>query len=169
LTSYAVVNQYQCLEILKRPDVRLYHTDLPFFTNWRQIPGLLDPAQEEQIRRLEPPPPGLRADASLRIAHPTLVHPAARSVVVLGHHGVWHTREQPHRRSAARADALRTPGVVSSHHRGGRATGCCGAAPIPLPSRSCRADTTPHLLKPLDADTRLTSDGSSAGKAGSSS
>ena len=155
LTSYAVVNQYQCLEILKRPDVRLYHTDLPFFTNWRQIPGLLDPAQEEQIRRLEPPPPGLRADASLRIAHPTLVQPssAERSWCwVITEFGILENSRIADQRPAA--DALRTPGVrfITSSRWSCDGLLRSGADPASIQIVPCGYD--PALLKPLDADTR---------------
>jgi hypothetical protein len=45
--SYAMVSQHQCLDLLARPDVRLYHRDIPFaFPQWRAAPGVFPPEQE---------------------------------------------------------------------------------------------------------------------------
>jgi len=69
--SYSVVNQFQCLELLRRPDVRLYHFDIPYVDQrWKATRGLLDPASENAIASIPPPPPGQTPAVSLRIAFP---------------------------------------------------------------------------------------------------
>ena len=156
LTSYAVVNQYQCLEILKRPEIQLYHSDLPFFTsNWRQIPGLMDAAQEEQIRSLPTPPAGLVADASLRIAHPTLVQPTgARNswCWVITEFGILENSRIADQRPAG--EALGTPGVrfITSSRWSHDGLVRSGADPASIRIIPCGYD--PALLRPLDPDTR---------------
>lgn len=73
-TSLAVLNQCQCLELVKRPEVELYFKDVPFWTpTWTHVRGLLPPDDERAMGEMKEPPPGLAMDASLRIAHPTLV------------------------------------------------------------------------------------------------
>ncbi len=69
--SYAVVNQFQCLEILKRPDITLYHRDVPFYnTRWLPTPGILPAEYEAALNAIPAPPPGIKADAMLRIGFP---------------------------------------------------------------------------------------------------
>jgi len=69
--SYAVVNQFQCLELLRRPGVRLLHRDLPFYRReWSPINGCLDPHSEALLRAIPAPAPGDRIDATYRIAFP---------------------------------------------------------------------------------------------------
>ena len=69
--SYALVNQFQCLEMLRRPDLTIYHRDVPFFnTRWQPTRGLFPPEYEERLSAIAPPPAGFRADAYLRIGFP---------------------------------------------------------------------------------------------------
>ena len=69
--SYAVVNQFQCLELLRRPHVELRHRDMPFRApHWRQVSGLWDPPAEAALRDIPAPGPGEIADAILRIDYP---------------------------------------------------------------------------------------------------
>lgn len=69
--SYAMVNQHHCLELLKRPGITLYHTDRPLpDANWRSSKGLFAPEQEEAIRGIPSPGPGVKADALLRLVFP---------------------------------------------------------------------------------------------------
>ena len=69
--SYAVVNHFQCLELLKRPGLKLYHADAPYYrAEWKPAIGLLPPEQEAALRAIEPPPPGFQADALFHIAYP---------------------------------------------------------------------------------------------------
>lgn len=69
--SYAIVNQFQCLEMLNRPDIQLSFRDLPFYNlEWKTSTGLL-PADAEQVLRAIPPPVAdRRADATLRMSYP---------------------------------------------------------------------------------------------------
>ena len=45
--SFATVNQFQCLEFLKRSYIKLYHHDVPYWNpGWRPVSGLFEKAQE---------------------------------------------------------------------------------------------------------------------------
>jgi len=74
--SYAVVNQFQCLELLRRPHVALRHRDMPFRgPHWRQVSGLWDAPAEAALREIPAPGPGEIADAILRIDYPHRLNP----------------------------------------------------------------------------------------------
>lgn len=74
--SYAVVNQFQCLELLRRPHVELRHRDMPFrASHWRQVNGLWDPPAEAALSDIPAPGPGEIADAILRIDYPHRLNP----------------------------------------------------------------------------------------------
>jgi glycosyltransferase involved in cell wall biosynthesis len=83
--SYALVNQYQLLELLRQRDaVRVLHRDLPFHdADWRAQRGILDEADERLIAAIPSPAAGEPADASYRIGFPyDFCRPAApRSLV----------------------------------------------------------------------------------------
>ena len=50
--SYAVVNQFQCLEFLKRRDIKLYHRDMPKLNlNWKSE-VLFDENSEHQLKNI---------------------------------------------------------------------------------------------------------------------
>ena len=69
--SYAMVNQFQCLEMLRRPDLKLYFRDMPFVRpDWRQVRGLFDAAQEERLAGLREPGADEPVDAVFRISFP---------------------------------------------------------------------------------------------------
>jgi glycosyltransferase involved in cell wall biosynthesis len=69
--SYALVNQHQCLELLCRTNVTLYHNDIPFFyPYWKAQRGLLPQAQENRLAALHASPSGADLDAVLRIYVP---------------------------------------------------------------------------------------------------
>ena len=68
--SYAIVNQYLCLELLKRPDIRLFHRDVPFVAEVRGAAPLWPPETERLLRDIPPPPPDLKPDALLRTDWP---------------------------------------------------------------------------------------------------
>lgn len=89
--SYAAVNQFQCLELLKHPNIALYHRDSPFFRpTWRPLVGLFNPDEEDSLRRIQPLD-NLAADACFRIAYPyNFSPPTAARTVVFGtcEHGV---------------------------------------------------------------------------------
>ena len=69
--SYSIVNQQQCLELLRRPAVTLMHRDtkvLPQLGD--EVLGILAPEDEERIRAIPPPGPGDAIDAVYRIGYP---------------------------------------------------------------------------------------------------
>lgn len=85
--SFSVLNQHQLLEMLKRPDLKVYHRDLPYDASWwKWERGLLPEADEAAIEAIPPPPTGLRADALLRISHPYRLEPSpeAKRTFVFG-------------------------------------------------------------------------------------
>jgi glycosyltransferase involved in cell wall biosynthesis len=69
--SYALVNTFQCLELLRRPELALLHEDRPFYDPlWRTTRGLLEPQQEQLIRSIPAPDPAQPADVTYRIDYP---------------------------------------------------------------------------------------------------
>lgn len=75
--SHSIVNQFQCLELLKRGDIRLFHTEAPqpppgFLKvgSWKAATGLLPAASEAAIAAIPEPPAGLVPDATFRLAFP---------------------------------------------------------------------------------------------------
>lgn len=82
--SYAIVNQHHCLELLRRPGLRLLHRDLPFHRPWQPVAGLFAAEEEEALRAIPAPGPGDEPpDAVLRLAFPYDLTPtaAARTLV----------------------------------------------------------------------------------------
>jgi len=74
--SYSIVNQKQCIELLKRPSVKLYHIDAPY---WNQITdqfrGIYPDAEEEAMASL--PAPDGEIDVALRMGYPYDFGPSA--------------------------------------------------------------------------------------------
>ena len=69
--SYAIANQFQCLEMLKIPWLRLVHRDMPYYLNhWRPITGMFPPEAEAAIHSLPSARDDTKADAVLRITAP---------------------------------------------------------------------------------------------------
>lgn len=69
--SWAVVNQSLCLELLNRPEIELYHRDMPYWSDsWRSTEGLFPAIQETRLRALPVPPPDLRGHRVFRIDFP---------------------------------------------------------------------------------------------------
>jgi glycosyltransferase involved in cell wall biosynthesis len=70
--SYAMVNQFQLLELVGRPDVAVWHRDLPFANpRWSaQANGSQFPAAMQTTIDQVPPPDGSALDVVLRIASP---------------------------------------------------------------------------------------------------
>lgn len=74
--SYAMVNQYQLLELMKRPDVTLFHDDLPFYhDDWspKTCAAGFDSARRTKIAAI-PPSAGQSPDITFRIAFPYRFH-----------------------------------------------------------------------------------------------
>lgn len=69
--SYALVNAFQCLELLRRPGLQIFHEDLRFpFPNWRTVKGVLSEREEALLGTMERPKSANRFDAAYRISYP---------------------------------------------------------------------------------------------------
>lgn len=69
--SYAIINHFQLLEMLNRPELKIFHQDMPFVQDiWKPVKGLLDPAAEMKLRTLPSPPANCQADVTLRMYCP---------------------------------------------------------------------------------------------------
>jgi glycosyltransferase involved in cell wall biosynthesis len=69
--SYAIVNQFQCLQFLQEPNLTLRHRDVPYFNpGWRATTGLFERAAEEAIGGIAGPAINETPDAVLRITFP---------------------------------------------------------------------------------------------------
>ncbi|MGD1714463.1 glycosyltransferase [Dapis sp. BLCC M172] len=69
--SYAIVNQFQLLEMLKRPQLQIYHQDMPYISkSWQPVTGLLPQNAEIALRNIPNPAPQQPADATLRMYAP---------------------------------------------------------------------------------------------------
>lgn len=69
--SYAIANQFQLLEMLKYPNLEIFHKDIPYLDeNWQPVTGLLDANAEAAIKNIPHPFKSLEADATLRISVP---------------------------------------------------------------------------------------------------
>lgn len=67
--SHAIVSQFQCLEFLNRPDLKLFHRELPllFPDSWKHMAGLFDPSSEQLLAAIPPPPHGMKSDITIRM------------------------------------------------------------------------------------------------------
>ncbi len=108
--SYAIVNQFQCLQFLEEPNLVLRHRDVPYFSpNWRATRGMLEGAAEEAIGGI----PGLAAgetpDAVFRIAFPYNLSPSAAARTVIFGTAEWRS-VPPHYTTGGRslADVCRS-------------------------------------------------------------
>jgi len=82
--SFAIVNQFQCLELLHRKDIELRHRDIPYWNpHWKSESGLLPPDLEQELRSLPGPPPGETADITLRMGCPFDFSPSDSSRTVV--------------------------------------------------------------------------------------
>jgi glycosyltransferase involved in cell wall biosynthesis len=69
--SYAVVNQWQLLALMKRSDVSLTVRDAPYFQpEWTARKGLFTPEHERQLESIPVLAPSETPDATLRISYP---------------------------------------------------------------------------------------------------
>ncbi len=74
--SYAVVNQFQLLEMLKYPDLELFHREMPYLANWQRTSGILSAAEEAALANIPEPPPNLKPDVVLRMNMPFNLTPS---------------------------------------------------------------------------------------------
>ena len=69
--SYAVVNQFQLLALMRQPGLRLYHRDLPYYQqHWKRVSGLLPRADEKALENLPGPSGTGCPEALYRIGFP---------------------------------------------------------------------------------------------------
>jgi glycosyltransferase involved in cell wall biosynthesis len=69
--SYSVVNQFQCLELLKRADVQIYHKDIAYYQEaWQPITGLFNKPQELLLKAIPNVPSNNQIDTVFRITYP---------------------------------------------------------------------------------------------------
>lgn len=67
--SFALVHQFQILALLDCR-VQVAVTDLPYFDDWKPVPGLLPQALDDRLKTLQPMPAGRKPDAVIRVAVP---------------------------------------------------------------------------------------------------
>jgi glycosyltransferase involved in cell wall biosynthesis len=76
--SYALVNQFQLLALLKREEMALFHEDVPFYQpEWQLSAGDCGFTAADAARIAAIPPPDGTADVLLRIAYPYRLHGGA--------------------------------------------------------------------------------------------
>lgn len=69
--SYALVMGHTALELARRPGLKLYFRDQPFYSSrWQPVSGLYSPADEHTLDTIPPPPEGLIPDAVYRADFP---------------------------------------------------------------------------------------------------
>ncbi len=69
--SYSIFNQFQLLEMLKYPNLEIFHKDIPYLDeNWQPEIGLFNVIDESAIANIPQPPHSQEADATLRISVP---------------------------------------------------------------------------------------------------
>ncbi|MDY6936471.1 MAG: glycosyltransferase [Cyanobacteriota bacterium] len=75
--SFAIVNQFQLLEMRQRQELRLFHREMPYFDrHWKPQRGLLDANAERTLSQIPHPPPDCPVDAVLRVFMPYNLKPA---------------------------------------------------------------------------------------------
>ncbi len=69
--SYAIVNQFQLLEMGQRSELELFHRDLPYYSeHWQHTTGIFTPKDEMFFADLPEPAPNQTAAAIYRISFP---------------------------------------------------------------------------------------------------
>lgn len=84
--SYALVNQWQLLALLRRSDVSLKVRDLPYYAKrWQPQPRLFDEESESALRSIAVASADERGDVTLRISFPFDLSPSpSRETAVFG-------------------------------------------------------------------------------------
>jgi glycosyltransferase involved in cell wall biosynthesis len=69
--SYSIVNQFQCLELLKRKEIKLFHRDLPHYKDyWISYNNLFNANDIRLLAGIKPPASNHFSDVTLRIGFP---------------------------------------------------------------------------------------------------
>jgi glycosyltransferase involved in cell wall biosynthesis/SAM-dependent methyltransferase len=82
--SYSLINQFLLLELLDRPEIQVFHRDMPYVTdNWQPVSGLLGDSKEPKLHLIPQPTADQSADAILRVYCPFNLSssPAPRTVM----------------------------------------------------------------------------------------
>lgn len=84
--SFALVNQFHCLELLKRTEIKLYHRDMPYLGNyWQSASGLFPENDETLLHSIPVPTPTQIADVTFRFTFPFNLSPSTSSkTIVMG-------------------------------------------------------------------------------------
>jgi glycosyltransferase involved in cell wall biosynthesis len=74
--SYAMCTQYIELDLLRRPEVSLYHTHIPYVTDaWKPDLQLFSPDETAKLQSIPSRPPDLRPDVVIRMDWPFRFQP----------------------------------------------------------------------------------------------
>lgn len=69
--SYSIINQFQCLELLKRENIELFHQDAPYLKeSWTRHENLFSTSDEISLAKLQHPSINQISDVTLRIDFP---------------------------------------------------------------------------------------------------
>jgi glycosyltransferase involved in cell wall biosynthesis len=69
--SYSVVNQFQCLELLRRSDIQICHKDISYYQEaWQSVTGLFNESQEILLRAIPNVSSNSQIDVVYRITYP---------------------------------------------------------------------------------------------------
>jgi len=84
--SFAIVNQWHLLELVRRPSLSVKVMDIPFSREaWRTQEGLFNPQAEQVLKSIATADPNDHADLTLRIFYPFDFSPSrSRQTVVFG-------------------------------------------------------------------------------------
>jgi glycosyltransferase involved in cell wall biosynthesis len=84
--SYSLVNQFQILELLRRPEIHLSCQEAPYYLDhWQPVRGLLDLGSEKLLESLPGPPTDEPPEVTYRIAFPYDLKPSwTKRTVVFG-------------------------------------------------------------------------------------
>ncbi|MSU20090.1 MAG: glycosyltransferase [Pedosphaera sp.] len=155
--SYAIVNQFQCLELLKERSLRLFHTDMPYLTpSWSQHKGLFPAEYENRIEAIPTTlPADTQPDVILRMTFPyDYSDSSAKKTYVFGTSEFGHVpsdhvrRHQPLRQALESGSAT----LLTPSHWSRRGFIQSGADPERVKVIPHGVDT--RLFKPLAASER---------------
>lgn len=69
--SYSIINQFQCLEFLRREKIELFHQDFPYHKDtWVPHEHLFSPVEELALSNISSPAIDQLSDVTLRISYP---------------------------------------------------------------------------------------------------
>lgn len=82
--SYSIVDEFICLELLKRSEIQLFHHDVAYLDpHWQPNYELHDPGAAKSLQTIPVPPPDLHPDQILRVSIPFNLKSASTESVCL--------------------------------------------------------------------------------------